>query len=174
MKTKNLLSGWIVAILFLFAFTNAKANNVQITGTSVSGSNVTFNISWDNSWNANVAPANWDAVWVFIKFQDCNTRLWAHAGLSTLAADHTAGSPLQADPVADGRGVFLRRSAIGGGNITNVSITLKMTIPAGTYNYKVFGIEMVTCLKGHLIWVMVQVTLLIIQSQLRQHHNPQD
>ena len=143
MKTKKLFSGWVVAILFLFAFNNAKANNVQITGTSVSGSNVTFTISWDNSWNANVAPSNWDAVWVFIKYQDCNTRLWAHAGLSTLASDHTADSPLQADAVTDGRGVFLRRSAIGGGSITNASITLKMTIPAGTYNYKVFGIEMV-------------------------------
>lgn len=122
---------------------HAKANNVQITGTSVSGSNITFNISWDNSWNANVAPANWDAVWVFVKYQDCNTRLWAHAGLSISASDHTAASPLQADPVADGRGVFIRRSAIGGGSITNASITLKMTIPAGSYNYKVFGIEMV-------------------------------
>ncbi len=148
MKSKNYFSKFAIAILFLVFGFNANANNVQITGTSVVGSNVTFTISWDNSWNASVAPNNWDAVWVFVKFQDCNTRLWAHAGLSTLAADHTAGSPLQADPVADGRGVFLRRSAVGGGNITNVSITLKMTIPAGTYNYKVFGIEMVNVPQG--------------------------
>ena len=147
MKSKNYFSKIASALFFLFAF-NANANNVQITGTSVSGSNVTFTISWDNSWNANVAPANWDAVWVFIKYQDCNTRLWAHAGLSTLTADHTAGSPLQVDTVTDGKGVFLRRSSLGGGNITNVSITLKMTIPAGTYNYKVFGIEMVNVPQG--------------------------
>ena len=147
MKTKNYFSKIASALFLLFAC-STYANNVQITGTSVSGSNVTFTISWDNSWNANVAPANWDAVWVFIKYQDCNTRLWAHAGLSTLTADHTAGSPLQADTVTDGRGVFLRRSAIGGGNITNVSVTLKMTIPAGTYNYKVFGIEMVNVPQG--------------------------
>lgn len=147
MKTKIYLSKIAFAIIFLFAV-KANANNVQITGTSVSGSNVTFNISWDNSWYANVAPANWDAVWVFIKYQDCNTRLWAHANLSTLAADHTADSPLQADPVSDGKGVFLRRSALGGGNISNASVTLKMTIPAGTYNYKVYGIEMVNVPQG--------------------------
>jgi formylglycine-generating enzyme required for sulfatase activity len=143
MKSKNYFSKFAVAMLFLVFGFNAKANNVEITGTSVSGSNVTFNISWENSWNASVAPANWDAVWVFVKYQDCNTRLWAHAGLSTVAGDHTAASPLQVDPVTDGRGVFVRRSALGGGNVSSTSITLKMTIPAGTYNYKVFGIEMV-------------------------------
>lgn len=148
MKSKNYLSKLAVTLLLvLFGFT-AKANNVQITGTTVSGSNITFDISWDNSWNANVAPANWDAVWVFIKYQDCNTRIWAHAGLSTVAGDHTAGSPLQVDTVTDGRGVFIRRSALGGGNIGATSITLKMTIPAGTYNYKVFGIEMVNVPQG--------------------------
>lgn len=149
MKTKKLFSKFTLSVLFLFAFAmNSNANNVQITGTSVSGSNITFNISWDNSWNANIAPANWDAVWVFIKYQDCNTRLWAHAGLSTVAGDHSAASPLQVDPVTDGKGVFIRRSALGGGNIPATTITLKMTIPAGTYNYKVFGIEMVNVPQG--------------------------
>ena len=143
MKTKKLFSGWVVAILFLFAFNNAKANNVVITGTSVSGSNITFNIGWDNSWNANVAPANWDAVWVFVKYQDCNTRDWAHAGLSTLATDHSTSSPLQVDTTTDGKGVFIRLSGLGGGTVAPTSVTLKMTIPAGSYNYKVFGIEMV-------------------------------
>lgn len=148
MKTKNYFSKFAVALLFLVFGLAAKANNVTVTGTTVVGSNVTFNISWDNSWNANVAPANWDAVWVFIKFQDCNTRLWAHAGLSAVAGDHSAASPLQVDTVTDGKGVFLRRSSIGGGNISNVSVTLKMSIPAGTYNYKVFGIEMVNVPQG--------------------------
>ncbi len=142
MKSKNYFSKIASALFLLFAITSS-ANNVEITGTSVSGSNITFNISWENSWNANVAPANWDAVWVFVKFQDCNTRLWAHAGLSTVAGDHSAASPLQVDPASDGKGVFIRRSALGGGNIAATSITLRMTIPAGTYNYKVFGIEMV-------------------------------
>jgi formylglycine-generating enzyme required for sulfatase activity len=149
MKTKQLLKQITVALtMFLANVFIADANNVAITGTSVSGSNITFNISWENSWNTNLAPNNWDAVWVFVKYQDCATRLWAHAGLSTVAGDHTAASPLQVDPVTDGKGVFIRRSALGGGNISATSITLKMTIPAGTYNYKVFGIEMVNIPQG--------------------------
>lgn len=147
MKTKISFSKMASALFLLFAL-NVSANNVQITGTSVSGSDVTFNISWENSWYANVAPANWDAVWVFIKYQDCNTRLWAHANLSTLATDHSTAAPLIVDPVSDGKGVFVRRSAFGGGNISSTSVTLKMTIPAGTYNYKVYGIEMVYVPQG--------------------------
>ena len=144
MKTEKLFSKFTLGILFLLAFVmKSNANNVQITGTQVSGSNITFDITWDNSWNASVAPNNWDGVWVFIKYQDCNTRLWAHAGLSILAGDHTTSSPLQVDPVTDGRGVFIRRSSIGGGTVPLTSVTLKMTIPAGVFNYKVFGIEMV-------------------------------
>ncbi|MDQ3048189.1 MAG: SUMF1/EgtB/PvdO family nonheme iron enzyme [Bacteroidota bacterium] len=150
MKTKGLLKKIFSAFTLILGFTSlTNANNVAITGTSVAGSNITFNISWDNSWNTNLAPNNWDAVWVFVKYQDCATRLWAHAGLSTIAGDHTAGSPLQADPVTDGKGVFVRRSALGGGNIASTSVTLKMTIPAGTYNYKVFGVEMVNVPQGN-------------------------
>ena len=137
----------LCVIILITLFSISKANNVQITGTSVSGSNITFNISWDNSWNTNLAPNNWDAVWVFIKYQDCATRLWNHANLSTLISDHSAASPLQVETVTDGKGVYIRRSALGGGNIGATSITLKMTIPAGTYNYKVFGIEMVKVLQ---------------------------
>ena len=148
MNALKLLSKWSLGLL-LFGFgLTSYGNNVQITGTSVTGSNVTFTISWENSWYASVAPANWDAVWVFVKYQDCNTRLWSHAGLSLLSGDHSAGSPLQVDPVSDGKGVFLRRSALGGGDISSVSVTLKMTIPTGTYNYKVFGIEMVNVPQG--------------------------
>ena len=150
MKTRTLLVKALFSAVFsLMAIVTAKANNVQITGTAVTGSNISFNISWENSWNASAAPANWDAVWVFVKYQDCNTKLWMHADLSTVAADHTAGSPLQADPVTDGKGVFLRRSAVGGGNIPSTAVTLKLNIPAGTYNYKVYGIEMVNIPEGN-------------------------
>jgi formylglycine-generating enzyme required for sulfatase activity len=144
MKTK-----FTLLVIFFVGFANfVNANNLKITSTSVAGQNITFNISWDNSWYANVAPNNWDAAWVFVKYQDCNTRLWNHAGVSVTAGDHSAASPLIVETVTDGKGVFLRRNTPGGGNITNASITLKMTIPAGTYNYKVFGIEMVSVPQG--------------------------
>lgn len=150
MKTQKLFSKFALSVLMSLLFgliTNA--NNLQITGTSVTGNDITFNIAWDNSWNAGVAPANWDAVWVFVKYQDCNTRLWAHASLSTVAGDHSAASPLQVDTVTDGKGVFIRRSALGGGNISATSITLRMTgLGTGPYNFKVYGIEMVNVPQG--------------------------
>ena len=133
--------------VFATAFV-AKANNVIIANTAVSGSNITFDISWENSWSTNLAPSNHDAVWVFVKYQDCATNIWYHANLSNTSGDHTAGSPLQADAVADGKGVFLRRSAFGGGNISATAISLAMTIPTGSYNYKVFAVEMVNIPQG--------------------------
>lgn len=150
MKTKQFLKKIsLVASLLFGATLTTSANNVQIIGTAVTGSVVSFNISWDNSWNANIAPNNYDAVWVFIKYQDCATKLWSHVGLSTIAGDHTAGAPLQVDPVSDGKGVFIRRSTLGGGSTGSVAVSLKMTIPAGTYNYKVYGIEMVNVPQGN-------------------------
>ena len=146
MKTTKLFSGWVVAILLFACSFSANANNVQITGTSVAGNNITFNIAWNNSWNASVAPANWDAVWVFVKYQDCNTKLWSHVSLN--AAGHSTVSPLQVDTVTDNKGVFLRRSAVGGGDIASTSVTLSMNLPAGTYNFKVFGVEMVNIPQG--------------------------
>jgi formylglycine-generating enzyme required for sulfatase activity len=137
----------LIAILF-GSIISTQANNVTLTNPSVVGQNLSFKISWDNSWYTNNAPNNWDAVWVFVKIQDCSTQLWSHANLSTLVGDHSAAAPLMIETVTDGKGVFIRRSAIGGGNISAANITLKLNLPAGTYNYKVYGIEMVNVPTG--------------------------
>lgn len=148
MKSNSLLKKISFALCVFATSFVAKANNVEITGTAVVGTNINFNISWENSWSTDIAPANHDAVWVFVKYQDCATNIWYHADLSDTSGDHTADAPLQADAVADGKGVFLRRSAFGGGNIAATAISLAMNIPAGTYNYKVFAIEMVYIPEG--------------------------
>ena len=146
MDTKKLISKWAIALL-LFGFgITSNANNLQISGTAVSGSNISFNVSWDNSWNASLAPSNWDAVWIFVKYQDCATRQWYHATIATTG--NSTVSPLQVDLVSDAKGVFLRRSAVGGGNIASTAVTLALNIPAGTYNYKVYGVEMVHIPQG--------------------------
>lgn len=146
MNALKLLPKWSLGLLlFAFGFTS-NANNLQISGTAVTGSDISFNVKWDNSWNANLAPSNWDAVWIFVKYQDCATRQWYHATIGTTG--NTAASPLQVDMVPDAKGVFLRRSAFGGGDIPNTAITLRLNIPAGTYNYKVYGIEMVNIPQG--------------------------
>lgn len=142
----------LCTILFvLAAFLSAHANNIQVSNITVSGADISFNIQWDNSWNTagNINPLypnNHDGAWVFIKYQNAIDNLWKHAVLSTNAADHTiAGGVLEINTVPDGMGVFIRRSSAGFGNIASTSVTLKMNTltGTGTFNYKVFGAEMV-------------------------------
>lgn len=157
MNAKNYFKKIAIAAIGLFGITT-QANNLQITGTSVdtAAGEITFNIKWDNSWKTNIAPANYDAVWVFVKYQDCADKLWRHADLSMTSANHTAGGLLKVDAVTDGKGVFVYRKINGGGNIGSTSVTLKMNIAAGNYenyNFKVFGSEMVNVPQTTSYWI---------------------
>lgn len=157
MGTKNYFKKLAIAAMAFFAI-STQANNVQITGTSVDTSTgkITFNLKWDNSWKTTIAPANFDAVWVFVKYQDCADKLWKHADLSTISGDHTTATLLKIDAVTDGKGVFVHRNADGGGNIGATSVTLKMNIAAGNYtnyNFKVMGVEMVNVPQTTSYWI---------------------
>ena len=157
MKTKNYLKKIAIAAIGLFSL-SAYANNLQITGTSVNTASgeITFNIKWDNSWKTSIAPANYDAVWVFVKYQDCADKLWRHADLSSSSANHTAAGLLKVDAATDGKGAFIYRKVNGGGNITATSIKLKMNIAAGNYenyNFKVMGVEMVNIPQETSYWI---------------------
>jgi formylglycine-generating enzyme required for sulfatase activity len=110
-------------------------------------------------------PANWDAVWVFVKRQACSsTNIWASALLSTTSSDHSTSvasgtSSLTLDATSDGMGVFIRRSALTNttGNISTHTITLKLNgssntspsiVTSANDNFKVMGIEMVYVPQG--------------------------
>ncbi len=128
-----------------------KANNVNITNISVSGGSVSFNLSWENSWNSTnnidtLYPNNWDAVWIFVKLQSDATNLWSHQNLAQTGHSVTGGgAPLTIESQPDSMGVFIRRTNPGHGSISNASVTLALgALPSGTtFNVKVFGIEMV-------------------------------
>lgn len=128
------------------------ANNLQFGPiTRPDATHLQFTIQWDNSWRVTGGPANWDAVWVFVKYQDCATNYlpWQHVGLSTVSGDHTVtGGVLQIDAVSDGKGVFIRRASAGSGNISSATVTLKMAITDNSYNYQLNGIEMVYIPQG--------------------------
>jgi formylglycine-generating enzyme required for sulfatase activity len=125
------------------------SNNLRITNVSApSTTTIQFDVAWDNSWNTAAPSNNWDAVWIFVKTQVCSlgSSPWLHANVSTVSGNHSVtGGVLQVDAVTDGRGVFLRRSAIGSGNIATATVTLTFsgsyTVPST--NYEVLGIEMV-------------------------------
>jgi formylglycine-generating enzyme required for sulfatase activity len=130
------------------------ANNINISGVTYNSAagTVTFNISWENSWRTNTAPNNWDAAWVFIKRKNCGLNYWQHQDVSSTVANHTAAAPLGVQTTPDGKGVFIRRTANGTGNIAETAITLKLgTVPGAIaeWDMQVFGIEMVYVPQGN-------------------------
>ena len=137
----------------LFSSLAIFANNITITGVSYNsgGGTVTFNISWENSWRTSTAPNNWDAAWVFVKRKNCSINYWQHQDVSSTAANHSTLSPLEVQTTADGKGVFIRRSGNGTGNISSTSVTLKLsTVPGAIaeWDMQVFGVEMVYVPQG--------------------------
>ena len=140
-------------ILLLMAAAPCHANNLSITNMSVVGTNqVRFDISWDNSWW--VVNYNWDAVWVFVKAQDCaGTSSWDHVDLSTNASVHTVtgGTGLIVEASSDGRGVFIRRNGPASGTQSGtVTLQFATAMPgAASINFRVFGTEMVWVPQGN-------------------------
>lgn len=143
---------FVFLIITISLASSLHANNLQLGALTISDpTHIRFTIQWDNSWKVSSGPANWDAVWIFIKYQDCATNYlpWQHVGLSTTSSDHNVtGGILQVESTADGKGVFIRRLANGSGNISSATVTLKMNITDATYNYQLNGIEMVYIPQG--------------------------
>jgi len=138
-------------IVLAFGLSQAYANNMQITNVQVSGNNkITFSISWENSWalDSSSAPTNHDAVWIFVKYRAVNGS-WQPLGLSSNGSDHQSDS-LAIETVSDGMGVFLKRKKQGSGNVNSANVTLQWSgyLYTGSFDFKVFGIEMVWVPQG--------------------------
>lgn len=139
----------IVLLAALFISNLSKSNNLRIGTPTLDGSNrLVFTVSWDNSWYTNSAPNNWDGVYIFIKYRDCaSTNAWQHASISTTISDHSVMPPLMVDPykLSDGKGLIVRRSGVGNGNIVNDTVKVRIVTPGpgSSYDFQVFGIEMV-------------------------------
>lgn len=143
----------LIVITIIITVTSSHANNLQIgpvTLTTANGSQyLNFTLGWNNSWRTSSAPFNWDAVWVFVKRRDCASLQWRHVNLAAQDTAHTAGTPLLVDAYADKKGVMVYRASDGSGTISNVNLQLKLdSVPAGNYDYQVFGIEMVYVPQG--------------------------
>ncbi|MCH2022144.1 MAG: formylglycine-generating enzyme family protein [Saprospiraceae bacterium] len=143
---------YFIIIVFFMSLSRPDlvANNIQISNVSLTNdSTLSFNISWDNSWRiSNAAPYNHDAVWIFIKRKDCALGQWSHVNIDTNVLTHTVGAPLEV--YIDGKdgsvakGLFLRRSSDGVGNVSNTAVSIRMSaLPVGEFDFRVLGIEMV-------------------------------
>lgn len=151
-KKKKALKTFALSLFaFAGAFNTVSANNLDITSVSTpDDEHVEFTISWDHSWY--IAGTNWDAVWIFIKAQDCGgTGTWDHVDLSADTADHSATGGLYIETASDGKGVFIRLNADDFGTQTG-TVTLKLASPYtgyATMNWQVYGIEMVWVPQGN-------------------------
>ncbi len=157
----------LVYIFLTLLASNGFANNLRITNMNVNlaSQTVTFDIAWDNSWRLSSTqnPANWDAVWVFVKFRACDspaTAIWQHGLINPNVASHTFGSleptlsdgsAIGIDPAPNNTGVMLRRNAVGiypGAGATTITLNVSNLPTTGDYDVRVFGIEMVYVPQG--------------------------
>ena len=159
----------LLVVLMLMWAPDGSCSGVSVSnislGTRDAGTGnapVNFDISWSNSWRTTdsgaPAPNNWDAAWVFVKFQK-NGGDWAHASLNDTGHTVPSGASLDVgliDTSASfnistnpGVGVFIYRSADGTGTFskTGFSLSWKYTqdgvSTSDTIVLRVYAIEMV-------------------------------
>jgi formylglycine-generating enzyme required for sulfatase activity len=168
----------VILMLFWMASTSAVlANGLVVSGVTRTGASrdrVQFTVSWQNSWYVSGAPFNHDAVWLFVKYRECNAPVpqYNHALLSTTMGDHTLSAGLAfATPIVttdrygnagqNNTGAMVRRATLGQGNINNQTVTLRLVggidhtgavvgalDPALEYEIEAYGIEMVFIPQG--------------------------
>lgn len=138
-------------LLLMFPFI-VKANYITIQNASVTGATTTtaqiqYDMFWENSWRDAI---NWDAAWVFVKYNTGSG--WMHATLSNTG--HVAGvsTPTPTITVSpDFKGAFIYRSSISSGNYNITGQQLRWNFQADGLNQtqattaqvRIFGIEMV-------------------------------
>lgn len=137
-------------LLFLaFFWQFSHANNVSITNVTINGSDIGFNLGWDNSWKDAV---NYDAVWVFIKYRQPNGD-WLHATLNSSGHNFPAAASFELP--SDYKGLFVFRTNTGAGTNTFTACTIRWNnLADGVANtaniqVKVSGIEMVKIPSGN-------------------------
>lgn len=164
---QSLVKKTLMLFTVFFTVISLNANNVQITNivnTNPGSANpiIEFKISWDNSWRVSDVPSNYDAVWIFVKYQkvpkgnpNCESNLeWEHANMANSKTGFSAAAPLTYKLVNDSVGLFLHRSGNGTGNISPTTVTIVLDLPVPTdpyadkYNFKVFALEMVYIPEG--------------------------
>lgn len=139
-------------LLFLGLSQGVYANYITIQNASVTGATSTtaqiqYDMFWENSWRDAV---NWDAAWVFVKFNTGSG--WMHATLSSTG--HVAGTATPTPTITvppDNKGAFIYRSSNSSGTYTISAQQLRWNFQADGLNQtqattaqvRIYGIEMV-------------------------------
>lgn len=144
-----------------------QANNIQTANVALNGQNVTshftlvnYDISWENSWRTNTNESNYDGAWIFVKFRKKNASLWQHASINYVspgtaaACGHTQAGGSTIKTSADGKGVWMYRSANGSGAVNWTGNKLRWNYGADgvldndSVEVRVFAVEMVYIPQG--------------------------
>ena len=159
----------ITTLALIFCMATGFANNLQITNVVVTQATlgtgtITFSVSWNNSWYVTTTPNNWDAVWLFVKWNLCSNGTnvpYTHGTLSSVTANHSF--PAGMSPMTSVNGTSITNSTAQGAALDMTdgimlapnsaelgtmggNVTLMVTnLPASgtSISVSVFGIEMV-------------------------------
>jgi formylglycine-generating enzyme required for sulfatase activity len=169
---------YIGALITISLSFSARANDIVVSTATLTGQDITagvnnaanftfirFDLNWSNSWRTSSTPFNWDAAWVFVKYQInggglCTPSItWNHATLSANSGHHSVttnnGVPAAFSAAADGTGVFIQRSADGTGDINWDQVLLRWNygangvLDACNVTIKVYAVEMVYIPQGN-------------------------
>lgn len=142
----NKMKKLLFSIASILATGSLFANNIVVSNVSLSGRDqtndftlVNADVAWNNSWRTSTNESNWDGAWVFVKYRKVRTTVWNHATINyatagAAASGHTEPSGATIKTSADGKGVFLYRSANGVGNVNFTGAKIR-------WNYGIDGVK---------------------------------
>jgi hypothetical protein len=150
---------WLTIYVKYSAGNNARFENASIgTDNTISQTlEINFDLLWDNSWRNDIAgagnavPNNYDAIWLFIKYE-LSPGVWKHGLVKPTGNNIGAGFTI--DVTTDQVGAFVYRSVNGTGNSNVIGNTLLWDysttglISATGINVQVMAIEMVMVPQG--------------------------
>lgn len=128
-------------------------SNVSLTSQTTAGplathfSNAQFTINWKNSWRTSTNESNYDGCWIFVKYRKQSTSVWLHATINATGQTAPVGSTIK--PAADGKGVFIYRSANGIGDVSFENAGIRWNygtdgvLDNENVEIKVYAVEMV-------------------------------
>lgn len=156
------MKAYLFFAIFIIAYAGSQASHLKITNTALAEKSIEngcakiqFDIAWDGSWRASTTTGNWDAAWLFVKFQKKSDMKWYHATINTSTENSYAGSSSKHAMInipARGSGAFIFRSKDGNGPFASDGVRLQWDYYRDSLSdsfedeiiqVKVFGIEMV-------------------------------
>ena len=141
----------ILILVFIFLPFFAEANDLQIYNLQrVSSNELSFSLSWKNSWNTDQAPYNHDAVWVFAKIKQWNTGFEPLYFNETTTQIWLNSADAIITTVPDSIGFYVKPGILGTTLNPNVTIYMRFAenLPETDYEIRIFGIEMVYIPQG--------------------------